>query len=129
MAEKKKAPQPDALELAATWVSAVLLGALLAFLVWDAFQPSLPAAFETSIETPMRRGSRMYVPVAVRNVGNEAARMVQVKVGAEGGSTDAEGHFTIEWLPGRSARRGIAVLPSDAPIGQLKAEVEGYGEP
>lgn len=125
----RKAPDADALELGATWVSAILLAALIAFLVWDAFQPSRPAAFETKIEAASRRGSQIYVPVVVRNVGDEAARMVQVKVTAEGAAPGDEGHFTIEWIPGKSSRRGIALLPGNAPAARLQAEVEGYSEP
>jgi uncharacterized protein (TIGR02588 family) len=120
------APPADALELAATWTSVVLIAALIAFLVWDAFQPSRPAAFEATTEAASTRGGQLYVPVAVRNVGDEAARMVQVRVSGPGG---AEGRFTIEWLPGRSTRRGVAVLPSDAVGTPLKAQVEGYSEP
>ena len=120
------APKADALELTATWISAALIAALIAFLIWDAFQPSRPAAFEAATEAPSTRGGQLYVPVAVRNVGDEAARMVQVKVSGPG---EVEGNFTIEWLPGRSTRRGVAVLPSDAASMPLKAQVEGYSQP
>ncbi|MEX2153690.1 MAG: hypothetical protein WD825_10155 [Gemmatimonadaceae bacterium] len=69
----EKSPSPDALELAATAASAAIIVALVAFLVWDAFQPSRPAAFEAVIEAREQRDGQLYVPVAIRNTGDEAA--------------------------------------------------------
>ena len=129
MAAKHKAPQADALELIATSISAILIGALVVFLVWDAFQPSEPAAFETTALPSTQRGDRLYVPVTVRNVGDEAARTVEVKVTVEGGPPDAEGRFTIDWMPGRSTRRGVAILPAEVVGKAVRAEVEGYSSP
>ena len=129
-ARQKSEPQaPDALELTATWVSGVLLVAMLVFLVWDANQPSRPPSFETSIESLEQRGSHAYATVVVRNTGDDAARTVEVRVMPEGGDTKSEARFTLDWLPGRSTRRGVAVLPSDVARGNLRADVTGYAEP
>lgn len=129
--EQKRPPRPqppDKLELAATWFSAALIAALLAFLVWDALQPSREAAFETRVEGVRRTGAEAYVTVAVKNLGDEAARMVQVKATPKGDESGAA-HFTIEWIPGRSTRRGIVVLPADKVSQQLDVRVEGYSSP
>src|SRR5215210_4433423 len=109
--KKREAQSPDPLELIVTWISGALLAALVAFLVWDASQPSLPPSFETSIESRAQRGSYSYVTVAVRNLGDDAARAVEVRVVSERGESGNEAHFTVDWLPGRSTRRGVAVLP------------------
>ena len=63
------------------------------------------------------------------NVGDEAAREVEVRVVTEAGETGPEGHFSLDWLPGRSTRRGVAVLPRSVPVEQLRAEVSGYAKP
>jgi uncharacterized protein (TIGR02588 family) len=127
--KKREGQSPDALELIVTWISGALLAGMLAFLVWDARRPSQPPSFETSIESRAQRGSYAYVTVAVRNLGDDAARAVEVRVVPEAAETGAEAHFTLDWLPGRSTRRGIAVLPQSVGLGRLRAEVAGYAEP
>jgi uncharacterized protein (TIGR02588 family) len=127
--KKPEARPPDALELTVTWISGVLLAAIVGFLIWDATQPSNPPAFETSIESRAQRGAYVYVTVAVRNLGDEAARTVEVSVVPEAGQADAEAHFTLDWLPGRSTHRGIAVLPQGVGSGALRVEVRGYAKP
>ena len=127
--KKRDAGKPDALELIVTWISGVLFVGLLVFLLWDARQPSEPPSFETSIETSAQRGSHTYVTVAVRNLGDEAARSVEVRVVPESGAAGGEAHFTLDWLPGRSTRRGVAVLPPGIASQRLRAEVAGFAKP
>jgi len=127
--KKREGDRPDPLELIVTWISAVLLAAMLAFLIWDATRASNPPSFEASIESLEQRGSYAYVTVAVRNRGDDAARAVEVRVVPEAGDKASEAHFTLDWLPGRSTRRGIAVFPQTVALGRLRAEVAGYAEP
>ena len=126
---KREGSAPDLLELVATWISAVLLAAMVAFLVWDALRDAQPPSFETIIESHAQRGAYAYVTIAVRNTGDDAARMVEVRVVPDAGATGAEAHFTLDWIPGRSTRRGVAVLPQSVALGRLRAEVIGYAEP
>ena len=126
---KQNSQKPDALELIVTWISGALVVSLLAFLLWDARQPSLPPTFETSIESRTDRGSSVYVVVGVRNVGDEAARTVEVRVMSVEAGSGAEAHFTLDWLPGRSTRRGVAVFSQTTAPQRLRAEVEGYAKP
>ena len=127
-ARRKHDPQkPDLLELVVTAISGVLFVGILAFLLWDARQPSLPPSFETAIESRVQQGSSVYVTVAVRNVGDEAARTVEVRV--RSGEAATEAHFTLDWLPGRSIRRGVAVFPQGTALDGLRAEVAGYAKP
>ncbi len=127
--QKREARSPDALELTATWISGALLAALLGFLVWDARQPSHPPSFQTSIESRVQRGTHVYVTVAVRNLGDDAARAVEVRVVSEADAAGAVGNFTLDWLPGGSTRRGVAMFPQGIGLGRLSAEVAGYAEP
>src|SRR5687768_18302771 len=127
--KKKNANKPDALELVVTWISGVLFLGLVGFLLWDARQPSDPRSFETVIEAREHRGSQGYVTVAVRNVGDEAARSVEVRVTSESSDPAAEARFTLDWLPGRSVRRGVAVLSERVDLARLRAEVTGYAKP
>ena len=127
--KKPEARPPDLLELIVTWISGALLAAIIGFLIWDASRTSLPPSFETSIVSQERRGAYAYVTVAVRNLGDEAARTVEVRVVPEDGEAGAEARFTLDWLPGRSTRRGIAVFPQSIAPGRLRAQVAGYAEP
>jgi uncharacterized protein (TIGR02588 family) len=127
--QKREGRAPDALELTVTWISAALLAGMLGFLVWDALQPSRPPSFDTSIESRSQRGGYVHVTVAVRNLGDEAARAVEVRVVPEPAETGTEAHFTLDWVPGRSTRRGIAVFPQSVTLGRARAEVTGYAEP
>lgn len=126
--EKRDAAKPDALELIVTSISGVLFAAILAFLLWDARQPSDPPSFETSIESQEQRGSFAYITVAVRNLGDEAAREVEVRVVTDSGA-QRDAHFTLDWLPGRSARRGVVVLARRVALQRLRAEIIGYAKP
>ena len=127
--KKPEARPPDLLELIVTWISGAMLAAIVGFLIWDASRTSLPPSFETSIEAQERRGVSVYVTVAVRNLGDDAARTVEVRVVPEAGEAGTEAHFTLDWLPGRSTRRGIAVFPQSAALGRWRVEVAGYAEP
>jgi uncharacterized protein (TIGR02588 family) len=120
---------PDWLERLASWMSAALLAALVAFLVWDAARPDLPAAFRVRVEEPSVVGGQLHVPVIVENVGDRAARAVEVSVSSGDRGSPAEAAFTIDWLPGRSSRRGVAVLPAGPSPTRLNAEVRGFVEP
>jgi len=70
-------------------------------------------------------------PIDVRNAGDEAARSVVVHVELIGSdSTIAESDLTVDWLPGRSSRRIVAVFdrppsPELSPD-SVTAEVRGY---
>jgi uncharacterized protein (TIGR02588 family) len=120
----------DWLERAATWASAAIVLALLALLAWDAARSDAPPAFRTQLEPPRAAGSSFHVPVTVHNVGDAPAQGVEVTVSVRvGDSTAAEGSFTIDWLPGRSSRRGVAVLAANPTRGRIAAEVRGYTEP
>jgi uncharacterized protein (TIGR02588 family) len=127
--KKRAAHKPDALELIVTWISGALFLSVLGFLLWDARQPSRPVSFETAIESQSQRGSSTYVTVAVRNLGDEAARAVMVRVVSEAGEAAPQAHFTLDWLPGRSTRRGVAVFPPGFSSRPIRAEVSGYARP
>lgn len=107
---------------------ALLLAALLAFLAWDAVGgEQRPPDFRTEVEAPRVTGTRHHIPVVVHNVGDLAARAVQVSVTAAG-NPGAQASFTIDWLPGRSKHRGVAIF-AESPAGPVRAEVTGYSEP
>ena len=128
---------PDWLERSFSWASGLLVLALLANLLWDAAHEDRPAAFETTVERPVAAGTAVHVPVLVRNTGDRAVQGLEVTVtlessGGAGGAGGAppEASFTLDWLAGRSERRGVAVFPRASAEGaRATAEVTGFGVP
>jgi uncharacterized protein (TIGR02588 family) len=117
----------DWLEIAATIFSGLLLIGLLGVLVRDGFHENAPAAVTAvAAGDGELRGESWYVPVAVENAGDEAVRDVAIGVEATENGEKVEGEFELDWLPGRSKREGVAVLPKGARGQPLKASVKGY---
>jgi len=123
---------PDWLERTFSWLSGALVLALLASLAWDAAHDDRPAAFRVSVGPPAAVGSAVHVPVTVHNTGERAAQGLEVTVTLvrAGGGEAPEASFTLDWLAGRSSRRGVAVFPrAEAAGARATAAVTGFAEP
>ena len=121
---------PDWIERLATIVSALLVLAVVAVLVWDAVHPDRPPALDASTGAPHVVGRHWHVPITVRNSGDVAVQEVSVSVALEHPDTAVKDiHIQIDWLPGRSQREIDAVFPVDPARGKLSAEVQSFDEP
>ena len=121
---------PDWVERLATIISAALVLAVIAVLVWDAVHPDRPAALDASTGTPRAVGSHWHVPIIVRNSGDVAVQEVSVSVALAHPDTSVKDiDIRIDWLPGRSQREIDAVFPVDPSRGKLTAEVRSFDEP
>lgn len=129
-AEQKEGSGPDWVEILATWLSGVLVLAVVAVLVWDAVHPDRPPALDAVTGTPKRVGTRWHVPITVRNAGDVGVQEVDVGVALAGADTTVNDvTIRIDWLPGRSEREVYAVFPVDPARGKLRAEVQSFDEP
>ena len=131
-AESHSPTPPDWLERAFSWASGALVLVLLAYLLWDAAHDDRPAAFRLAVERPTAVGGAVHVPVTVHNDGDLAAQQLEVTVrlARAAGGAPAEASFTLDWLAGRSTRRGVAVFPREEALGaRATAEVVGYAVP
>jgi uncharacterized protein (TIGR02588 family) len=131
MSDEKSASEheggADWLEKLATVVAAILLIAIVGFLVWDGVHENMPAAVTVvSAGEGEVRGDSRYIPVSVENAGDEAVRDVAISVESSAGGRKVEGEFEIDWLPGRAKREGVAVLPKETEGQAIKATVKGY---
>lgn len=127
MTEERSQTEPNWLEKAVTAASGIALLIIVAVLIWDGVRPNRPAAVAAvSAGLGEVRGESWYVPVAVRNAGDEAVRDVQITVELLLNGKTEEGSFTVDWLPGRSTRQGVAVLPKEAAGRELKTTVKGF---
>ena len=125
-----EAARPDWVERLATLISAALVLAVIAVLVWDAVHPDRPAALDASAGTPRMVGGHWHVPIVVKNSGDVAVQEVSVNVGLEHPDTSGKDiDIRIDWLPGRSEREIDAVFAVDPSRGKLRAEVERFDDP
>jgi uncharacterized protein (TIGR02588 family) len=111
----------------------LIVGALVALTTYSYLtQSSEPASIEVEprLDQTFQSGSRFSVPVAVHNYGGATGEDVKVRVdltAADGRQETAE--WQIEFLPGGSTSRGVAVFGSDPRQGQVRAGVVSYREP
>ena len=121
---------PDWIERLATAISAAIVLAVVAVLVWDAVHPDRPPALEASSGTPKAVGKQWHVPITVRNAGDVAVQEVNVRVVLERPDTAAtDVDIRIDWLPGRSEREIDAVFATDPSRGKLVTAVQSFDAP
>jgi uncharacterized protein (TIGR02588 family) len=121
--------EPDWLERTATIVSALLVAALLALLLWDATREHAPAELTATAGKDHPVGMQHYLAVSVENAGDRAARDVEVSVSLTAADSTDEATFVIDWIPGKSTRHGTAIFPRDPASGKVTATVKGFAEP
>jgi uncharacterized protein (TIGR02588 family) len=128
--EGRDAPEhTDWVERLATIVSALLILALLALLILDAVRTHAAAEFRTRVGEARVVGTDHYVEISVENIGDRAARDVEVTVTLTAADSTDEASFVVDWLPGKSTRHGVAILPRDPASGKVTATVKGFAEP
>jgi uncharacterized protein (TIGR02588 family) len=111
-------------------LSALLVVAVIGYLVRDAMRPERPASFVVRTGAVRHVAESYEIPVRVRNVGDAAAKDVMVHVSiASGERTVGESEITIDWLPGRSDHEATAVFREDPAGLRVSSEVTGYNTP
>ena len=130
-AAEEEPTKADWLERGFSWASGALVIALLAYLAWDARREASPAEFRVRVDSVVQVGEMTHVRVRVDNLGHRAAQTVEVTVTLEGaGAASEERSFTLDWLAGKSTRRGMAVFPrTSAPAARATAQVTGFAVP
>jgi uncharacterized protein (TIGR02588 family) len=121
------------LEKIATTISFLLVAAIIGILVWDAVHPNARPSFKTRIESLERTASTYRATLSVKNVGDDAAKSVQVHaelLPANADTAVAEADLEVDWLPGKSERRVVALFanPGSGTF-RVRAEVRGYSVP
>ncbi|MDQ3698326.1 MAG: hypothetical protein M3373_09920 [Gemmatimonadota bacterium] len=124
-----KGERASILEVVASAVSALIILAIVAFLMWEGTRPAILPTFELRLGDPQRVGDVYYVPVRVRNGGTRAARGVAIRVEVAGGDPGPGAEVTLEWVPAKSERAGFAVLDEDPRGRALTARVTSFDPP
>ena len=128
--ERPTRKAPDWIERLATLISAAVVLAVVAVLVWDAVHPDRPPALEATSGAPKIVGRQWHVPITVRNGGDVAVQEVNVRVALQrpdSAATDVD--IRIDWLPGRSEREIDAVFATDPSRGKLVTAVQSFDAP
>lgn len=118
------------LQVVVTWISGILLLAVLGYLVWDGTRASSPAQFSTIIEPARSSGDHFYLPVSVDNIGGESVQGLGLTVELlEGESVLESSSVTLDWLPEGSTRRVVLVFERDPAGLRKRVRFGGYQVP
>ncbi|HYG79313.1 MAG TPA: hypothetical protein VD861_02940 [Pyrinomonadaceae bacterium] len=121
------APRAPA-EWVALSVSLLLLASVVALIVWLwVTEPAGPPQFKVERGAARSEAGVYHLPVAVTNVGGQAAGQVRVEGRLSGGGQDERPATTIEFLPVR-AREEIVLMFRTDPSG-ASVEVVSYQQP
>lgn len=128
--EEKEEKHSGLLEKIFTVFSLLLLATLSVYLVYRSFAPDSPPSFKVELGLTEKRGDFQGIEVTVVNIGDDAARSVQVigeAIGADGNPVESQA--TLDWLPGDSKRKVTLIFPADANTTTAEVRVAGYEEP
>lgn len=118
------------LQIVVTWISGLLLLAVLGFLIWDGTRASAPAQFTTIMEPVRASGNRFYLPMKVENSGGESVQSLGLTVELlDGESVLESSSVTLDWLPEESTRSVVFVFEQDPENFRTRIEFEGYQVP
>jgi uncharacterized protein (TIGR02588 family) len=125
-----KKPEKNWLEWAVFAVSALLIAAVISFLVYEtATIGNAPPDIHVQIGTPEARTGYFAVPIEVMNKGDQTAEGVHIEVVLKSGGEEETGDFEIAFLPRRGSREAWVTFKRDPRGGALEARVLGYEKP
>ncbi|MEX2541457.1 MAG: FxLYD domain-containing protein [Trueperaceae bacterium] len=118
-------------QIAVTWLSGLLLLAAAGYLVWEGTRTPAPTEFSGELGAVREAGGRYYLPLLVRNHGDESVQTLGVSVDLldEDESLVDTSATTVDWLPEGSSRSVVLILDEDP--GRYRPEVRfgGYQVP
>lgn len=118
-------------QIAVTWLSGLLLLAAAGYLVWEGMRTPAPAEFRAELGPVREADGRYYLPLLVRNVGDESVQGlgVSIELVDEDQSVVDSSAATVDWLPEGSSR-GIVLIFHEDP-GRYRSQVRfaGYQVP
>ena len=114
-------------------ISLAIVIAVLGVTSWLALHGDVaPATFDVSPKTDQVRhhNDAWYLPIDVRNVGDDTAADVVVRAELDTGNGEAEtAEFTVTFLSGGDRTSGTAVFRHDPREGDLSVMVASFSEP
>lgn len=111
-------------------VSAVLIAAVLGFLVYEsATIGNAPPDIYLEVGQAEQRSGYFAVPINAVNKGDHTAEGVHIEVVLRGAGKEETGDFEIAFLPRRGSREAWVTFKSDPRQGTLEARVLGYEKP
>ncbi|HEX2079114.1 MAG TPA: TIGR02588 family protein [Longimicrobium sp.] len=118
-------------EWVAAAVSAALVLSVLALLAYDAVvRPQTPPAVEVRADTVLQAGGLWLVEFEAFNRGHNTAAAVKVEGRISGAAGEVEtSEAVVDYVPGRSRRRGGLFFRHDPRVHRLELRALGYQEP
>ena len=115
------------------WVSGAIgllvVVAALTMLLRDAFAPSSPPDISVRLDSVSAGRSAYVVHFSAENAGREPAAAVTVEGLLSDGRDTLVSTVTIDYLPGRSTRRGGLLFPVDPRMRELRMRAVGFEDP
>jgi uncharacterized protein (TIGR02588 family) len=119
--------QESTLQIVVTWLSALLLLAVVSYLVWEGTRPPEDARFEGGIEAVREVGGRFHAAVSVANDGGRSVQSLGVALELRSGDQVVErAGAVLDWLPEGSTRRLVLILEHDPSVYESELLFEGY---
>lgn len=120
----------SALEWAVASLGLVLVVGTVVLLVRDAVGEGTPAVeLAVRVDSVVPRGGGHAVHFTAHNAGRATAAEVTVRGERRDGDAAEESAATLDYVPGRSSRRGTLYFGGGASPRDVRLRVEGFREP
>lgn len=129
-ATRQRSAETPLLEWVLGAIGAALIGAAVVYLLLDGTNETGFGAVEMRIERIEALDKGYLVSFAAHNMGAAALADVHLRARVRQGARQVEeAQLTLDYLPGRSTRRGGFYLQHDPRVHQLEVRAEGFQEP
>lgn len=125
----RRRPRRDVAEIVTLVVSLAVVAALIGGVVLvQLARGERPPVLEASasLEGVRSDGTRHYLPIEVRNRGDQAAQAVVVVVVQQVGEREVEHELVIDHLAGRGSAAATAVVTADPRRSTIRVEVRSF---
>jgi uncharacterized protein (TIGR02588 family) len=119
--------QESTLQIVVTWLSALLLLAVVGYLTWEGTRPAEDARFEGGIEAVREVGGQFHAAVSVTNDGGRSVQSLGVALELRSADQIVErAGVVLDWLPEGSTRRMVLILEHDPRVYESELLFESY---
>ena len=123
-------PRETRVQIVVTWVSGLLLLAVVGYLVWEGTRPFTPAGFSAVIEEVRELEESYFVRLEVSNEGGQSVQGLAVVLELrEGGEVVETAEGILDWLPESSSRELVLIVERDPRLFPPEVTFESYQIP
>ena len=110
----REQPKETWLQIVVTGISGLLILSIVGYLVWEGTRPFTPAEFQATVEEARAVGDRYHVRLRVTNTGGQSVASLEVVLELwEGDEVVESAAAVLDWVPERSSRDLVLIVPED----------------